>query len=128
MPLSAGDRLGRYETLAPLGAGGVGKVYRAHDERLDRDVAIKVLPEAVARDPERLARFEREARAVAELAHPNIPEIWDFRQEGENLRQRIPTGALARAGEIMYEKNPESRYSRWELAEELRVAWQSFEV
>jgi tetratricopeptide (TPR) repeat protein len=116
MPLSAGDRLERYEILAPLGAGGVGEVYRAHDERLDRDVAIKVLPEAVARDSERLTRFEREARAVAELAHPNILEIWDFRQEGENLRQRIPTGALARAGEIMYERNPESPHSRWELA------------
>jgi serine/threonine protein kinase len=109
-----GHRLGRYEILVPLGAGGMGEVYRAHDERLDRDVAIKVLPEEVAEDPERLARFEREARAVAKLAHPNILEIWDFRSdgettyavtellEGETLRQRIPAAGIGwqKASEI----------------------------
>ena len=81
MSLGPGDRLGRYEILSHLGAGGMGEVFRARDERLDRDVAIKVLPDAVARDPDRLARFEREAKAVAALSHPNILEIFDFGTE-----------------------------------------------
>jgi eukaryotic-like serine/threonine-protein kinase len=72
MPLSVGARLGPYEVLGLLGAGGMGEVYRARDPRLGREVAVKVLPEDVARDPERLSRFEREARAVAALSHPNI--------------------------------------------------------
>ncbi len=76
MPLSAGDRLGPYEILTPLGAGGMGEVFRARDSRLDREVAIKVLPEALARDPERLARFEREAKTLASLNHPNIAQIY----------------------------------------------------
>jgi len=83
MHLSNGDRLGRYEILEPLGAGGMGEVYRARDRELDRDVAVKVLPEAVARDPDRLARFKREAKAVAKLSHPSILEIYDFGQEGD---------------------------------------------
>jgi tetratricopeptide (TPR) repeat protein len=83
MRLSQGDRLGRYEILAPLGAGGMGEVYRARDTELEREVAVKVLPEAVAGDPKRLARFRREARAIARLSHPNILEIHDFGQEGE---------------------------------------------
>jgi serine/threonine protein kinase/tetratricopeptide (TPR) repeat protein len=83
MALATGDRLGRYEILAPLGAGGMGEVYRARDATLDREVAIKVLPETVAQDPDRLERFEREARAVARLSHPNILEIHDFGHEGE---------------------------------------------
>lgn len=77
-----GDRLGRYEILAPLGVGGMGEVFRARDDRLDREVAIKILPEAVAQDPERLNRFEREAKAVAALSHPNILEIYDFTSDG----------------------------------------------
>src|ERR1700685_1607461 len=76
MPLSAGDRLGPYEILAPLGAGGMGEVYRARDTKLDRNVAIKVLPAALAQDPERLARFEREAKVLASLNHPNIAQIY----------------------------------------------------
>jgi tetratricopeptide (TPR) repeat protein len=83
MPLSAGDRLGRYEVLAPLGAGGMGEVYRARDTELERDVAIKVLPAGLAQNPDRLERFRREAKAVAKLAHPNILEIWDYGHEGE---------------------------------------------
>ncbi|MCC6652872.1 MAG: protein kinase, partial [Candidatus Eisenbacteria bacterium] len=70
--LAPGTRLGPYDISFALGAGGMGEVYRAHDTRLGRDVALKVLPESVAADPERLARFEREARTVAVLNHPNI--------------------------------------------------------
>src|ERR1700694_3098574 len=74
MPLSVGDRLGPYEILAPIGAGGMGEVYKARDTKLDREVAIKVLPAALAQDPERLARFEREAKGLASLNHPNIAQ------------------------------------------------------
>jgi serine/threonine protein kinase len=107
MPLSSGFRVGQYQILAPIGAGGMGEVYRARDTRLDRDVAIKVLPDAFARDPERLGRFEREARAVAALSHPGILAIHDFGTtadgltyavmellEGTTLRERLDTGAV----------------------------------
>ena len=80
MPLSAGDKLGHYTILAPIGAGGMGEVFRAHDPRLDRDVAIKVLPAAMARDPDRLARFQREARSVAALNHPHIVTIYSVEE------------------------------------------------
>src|SRR6266513_343353 len=80
MALSAGTRLGPYEILASLGAGGMGEVYRAHDTKLGRDVAIKVLPESVAADPERVARFEREAKTLAVLNHPNIAHIHGFEE------------------------------------------------
>ncbi|MGE5413719.1 MAG: protein kinase domain-containing protein, partial [Syntrophomonadaceae bacterium] len=72
MALSAGARLGPYEIQSPLGAGGMGEVYRARDSRLGRTVAVKVVPAAVASDPERLKRFEKEARAASSLNHPNI--------------------------------------------------------
>src|SRR5580765_4630322 len=78
MSLEPGSKLGPYEIIGPLGAGGMGEVYRARDTRLGRDVAIKVLPQAVAGDPEVLSRFESEARAVAALSHPNILAIHDF--------------------------------------------------
>ena len=81
MSLSAGDRLGRYEILAPLGAGGMGEVFRAQDSVLGREVAVKVLLPEVADDPNRFERFEREARAVATLKHPNILDIYDFGTE-----------------------------------------------
>ena len=101
MALSAGTRLGPYEILAPLGAGGMGEVYRARDTKLGRDVAIKVLPEEFARDDERLARFEREAKLLASLNHPHIAAIHGLHEinnlrflamelvEGENLAQRL---------------------------------------
>ena len=80
--LSSGSRLGPYEILGPLGAGGMGEVYRAHDTRLEREVAVKVLPARLSSDPDALSRFEREARAVAALSHPNILSIFDFGRDG----------------------------------------------
>ena len=82
MSLSGGTRLGPYEILSPLGAGGMGEVYRARDTKLDRGVAIKILPERLATDEDALERFEREAKAVAALNHPNILGIYDFGKEG----------------------------------------------
>src|ERR1700730_4616081 len=106
--LSAGARLGSYEVVAPIGAGGMGEVYQAHDTKLGRDVAIKVLPEAFAHDPERLSRFQREAKMLAALNHPHIATIYGLEQSngtsylvmelvpGETLQQRIAReGALA---------------------------------
>src|SRR6266446_1021566 len=81
MPLSVGDKLGPYEILAPLGAGGMGEVYRARDTRLKREVALKILPKAMAHDSARRQRFEQEARAVAALNHPNIVAIYDIGSE-----------------------------------------------
>ena len=78
MTLATGTRLGTYEILAPLGAGGMGEAYRARDSKLDRDVAVKVLPAQLTSSPDALARFEREAKAVAALSHPNILSIFDF--------------------------------------------------
>ncbi len=83
MALSVGARLGPYEILSSLGAGGMGEVYRARDTRLQRDVAIKVLPERVAKDPEALTRFEREARTVSQLSHPHIGAVYDVGRDGE---------------------------------------------
>jgi Tol biopolymer transport system component len=106
MVLAAGTRLGPYEIVSPLGAGGMGEVYRARDTKLNRDVAIKVLPGQLAHDPAALARFEREAQAVAALSHPNILAIYDFGSErgiayavselleGDTLRVRLSGGAL----------------------------------
>ena len=75
--LTRGTRFGPYEVVSPLGAGGMGEVYRAHDARLNRDVALKILPADLAADPTRRQRFEVEARAVAALSHPNIVSIYD---------------------------------------------------
>ncbi len=82
MTLAAGTRIGPYEILAPLGAGGMGEVWRARDTRLGRDVAIKALPESLAHDAERVARFEREARLLASLNHPNIGGIYGLEESG----------------------------------------------
>ena len=107
MEMTAGTRLGPYEILGPLGAGGMGEVYRARDTRLDREVAIKVLPAHLTDDAAALSRLEREAKAVAALSHPNILAIHDFGQvsgltfavmellEGETLRERLTAGALS---------------------------------
>jgi Tol biopolymer transport system component len=83
MPLTVGTRLGPYEVIAPLGAGGMGEVYRARDTKLGRDVALKVLPSSFAGDSERLARFRREAQVLASLNHPNIAHIYGFEDSGE---------------------------------------------
>src|SRR3954465_10340952 len=106
MPLSPGTRLGPYEINAQVGAGGMGEVYRARDTRLNRDVAIKVLPDLFANDPERLARFTREAQTLASLNHPNIAHIHGLEEsggvralvmelvEGEDLAQRLTRGPI----------------------------------
>src|SRR6266700_7740773 len=94
MPLTAGTRLGPYEVLAPLGAGGMGEVYRGRDTRLDREVAIKVLPASVAQDPERLARFEREAQVLASLNHPNIAQIYGI-EERALVMELVPGETLS---------------------------------
>ncbi len=106
MPLQAGTSLGPYQIDAPLGAGGMGEVYKATDTRLDRTVAIKVLPEHVAADPDLKQRFEREARTVAALNHPHICTLHDIGSQdgvdflvmeyldGETLAQRLEKGAL----------------------------------
>src|SRR5689334_1871160 len=82
MPLAPATRLGPYEIVAPLGAGGMGEVYRARDSRLGRDVALKVLPSEVSADPARRARFEQEGRAAAALSHPNIVGLYDVGDAG----------------------------------------------
>jgi eukaryotic-like serine/threonine-protein kinase len=86
MSLTAGVRIGPYEILAPIGAGGMGEVYRARDTTLGRDVAIKVLPQAVASEPDRVARFQREAQALAALNHPNIASIYGFEERDKCAR------------------------------------------
>ena len=111
MSLTAGSRIGPYEVVAPLGAGGMGEVYRARDARLKRDVALKILPASVGDDPDRLARFQREAQALAALNHPNIAAIYGFEDaprqgeshvralvlelvDGETLAERIARGPV----------------------------------
>src|SRR5271155_4755216 len=106
MPLATGTRLGPYEILAAIGAGGMGEVYRARDAKLGRDVALKVLPEAFARDAERMARFQREAKVLASLNHPNIASIYGLEDsstthalvmelvEGPTLADRIKSGPI----------------------------------
>src|SRR5512147_494988 len=110
MTLAPGQRLGPYEVVSAIGAGGMGEVYRARDTRLGRDVAVKVLPREVAADPARRARFEREARAISALSHPHVCALFDVGQadspegpfeflvmellEGETLAQRLARGSL----------------------------------
>ncbi len=106
MTLRAGVTLGPYEIVGPIGAGGMGEVYKATDTRLERTVAIKVLPEHLAESPERKARFEREAKAISQLNHPHICTLYDVGEqdgidfivmeyiEGETLAERLKKGAL----------------------------------
>src|SRR5207247_6609600 len=106
VPLNAGMRLGPYEILGSLGAGGMGDVYRARDTKLGRDVALKILPTTFASDPDRLARFHREAQVLASLNHPHIGAIYGFEDSGEThalvlefvdgptLADRIAQGAI----------------------------------
>ena len=113
MPLAPSTKLGPYEILAPIGAGGMGEVYRARDPRLGRDVALKILTESFAREPERLRRFEREARAVAALsiqhprrlrhrAHNGAPFLVSELLEGESLREVLDAGALPQRKALDY--------------------------
>src|SRR6516225_10095957 len=106
MPLVSGTKLGPYEILAPLGAGGMGEVYRARDTRLGRAVAIKILPEQLSKDPIRKQRFEQEAKTISSLNHENICVLHDIRHqndieflvmecvEGETLEKRLEKGSL----------------------------------
>src|SRR5688572_7103098 len=106
MSLAAGTRLGSYEVTSAIGAGGMGEVYRGKDTRLDRDVAIKVLPESFASDEQRVLRFEREARSISSLNHPQICTLYDVGREngthylvmellaGDSLADRLAKGPL----------------------------------
>jgi serine/threonine protein kinase len=114
MTLRAGDRLGPYEITAPLGAGGMGEVYKAHDTRLGCDVAVKVLPAHLSANPEIRARFEREARAISQLNHPHICSLHDIGSqdgvdylvmehlEGETLAGRLAKGPLPLTDVLRY--------------------------
>src|SRR6266705_1689692 len=107
MPLTPGTHLGTYEIVAPLGAGGMGEVYRARDLRLGREVAIKILPETLASDRDRLSRFDQEARAASALNHPNIVTIYEVGRaglfsyiamelvQGRTLRELVSEGPLS---------------------------------
>src|SRR5262245_23562950 len=112
MPLPQGTRVGPYEVVGLLGVGGMGEVYRARDTHLGRDVALKILPDAVVDDPDRLARFEREAKVLATLNHPGIAHIYGFEHsgatraivmelvEGPTLESCIARGPIAVGGAI----------------------------
>src|SRR5215469_10560059 len=114
MPLAPGTKLGPYELVSLIGAGGMGEVYRARDQRLGRDVAVKILPASFAADPDRLRRFEHEARAIAALNHPNILGVHDIGQqngtpfivcellEGESLHAVLSRGSLSHRRAIDY--------------------------
>src|SRR5262245_40941351 len=114
MRLTAGARLGPYEILAAIGAGGMGEVYRARDTRLDRTVAIKMLPDSLSGDPQFRERFDREARIISQLDHPNICALYDVGQEdgtaylvmqyleGETLAQRLTRGPMRLDEASMY--------------------------
>src|SRR5207247_2674918 len=114
MTLAAGSKLGPYEIVAPIGAGGMGEVYRARDPRIGREVAVKVLPAEFAVDEERLLRFQQEARAAGALNHPNLISVYDIGEhdgkpyiveellEGETLRARVRAGPLSGRRAIDY--------------------------
>ena len=114
MALTAGTKLGPYEIQSPLGAGGMGEVYRARDTRLERTVAVKILPASVSSDPDRLLRFQHEARILSTLNHPNVLAIFDVGEqagvqylvseflEGQSLRDVLTAGTLSRRAATAY--------------------------
>src|ERR1700681_856747 len=112
MAFSAGTKLGSYEIVVPLGAGGMGEVYRAHDTKLKRDVALKVLPDAFANDLDRMARFQREAEVLASLNHPNIAQIYGV--EGHALVMELVEGESPR-GPMRFEE-------AWSIASQISGA------
>src|SRR5687767_13790321 len=148
MQISAGDRLGRFEVLGLLGSGGMGDVYLARDSRLAREVAIKVLPQNVSADPRRVARFEREARALASLNHPNIAAIYGIEEfesapdaphprryglvlelvDGETLDHRIRRASSNHEGRDQLQSKPDTSASRFTWEEALRLARQIAEA
>ena len=136
MTLTPGTRLGPYEILAPLGAGGMGEVYRARDTRLGRDVAVKVLPQHLSANPEVRARFEREAKTVSSLNHPHICTLHDVGREGdtdylvmelvegETLAQRLEKGALPAAEVLKLGAKRKKELAEAKLMRDARV-WES---
>src|SRR5678810_1229459 len=120
MPLTAGAHLGSYEIVAAIGEGGMGQVYRARDTRLNRDVALKVLPDAFVADPERTARFEREAQALAALNHPNIAQIYGIEQ-GALVMEFVAGEDLA---VVIARGNPGSKDPGLHLSDALPIARQ----
>ena len=133
MPIATGFKLGPYEILAPLGAGGMGEVYRARDTKLHREAALKILPDAFVNDAGRLARFRREAQTLASLNHPNIAQIYGLEEsegvlalamefvEGEELTHRIANGPFH--GKTLCQW-PDRSPKRWKqlMKEELCIA------
>jgi Protein kinase domain/WD40-like Beta Propeller Repeat len=120
MSLSPGTRISTYDVVAPIGEGGMGVVYRAHDTKLGRDVALKVLPEAFALDAERLARFEREARTLATLNHPNIAQVYDAGKESSGaylVMELIEGDTLGEAIRAHHSSAPSSASSTADLIE-----------
>ena len=118
MPLEVGSRLGHYDVTALIGEGGMGQVYQATDTKLNRQVALKILPEAFADDPDRLARFEREAKVLASLNHPNITAIYGLEEagdtralalelvEGPTLADRIAIGGSVAPIKLIVRRQP----------------------
>ncbi|HXT71594.1 MAG TPA: protein kinase [Vicinamibacterales bacterium] len=129
MTLTPGTRIGSYEIAAPIGAGGMGEVYRARDTKLDRDVALKILPEAFASDPDRLARFEREAKTLAALNHPNIAHVYDAGRHGATAYLAMELVEGEDLSELIKRRSPEAervsaRLSGLPLADAIAIAKQ----
>ena len=124
MPLAVGTVLGQYEIRSPLGAGGMGEVYRAHDRRLNREVAIKVLPESLTSDPDRSRRFEQEARAAAALNHPNILAVYQMATQS-GISYLVSERALPRkAGSLCIQANSVNFQSNGAIRSNPQQGWQ----
>ena len=136
MALTAGTRIGPYEVRSPLGQGGMGVVFRAHDTQLQRDVALKLLPNDFASDPDRLSRFQREAQVLASLNHPNIAQIYGLEGagesrcivmelvDGETLAERLKRGALPKHGERSQAGSPPAGSEQHRPGPAKRQVWQ----